>query len=191
MPQSPQFPIVVIHAHPRPRLSRCDRPIAAALATLPQIEIRQLYRDYVDYDVDVVTEQRALAHAETIVLHYPVRGYSVPALLKLWLDLVLEPGWAYGPGGTALRGKSLLVVASAGGQAEGYGPDGVHNHPFEDFLLPLRQTATLCGMEWLPPVVLFDADNADDATLALHLAEICQRLGLPAPADFHPGEVAA
>jgi len=177
----PQPPIVVIHAHPRPRRSRANRPIAESLAAMPQVQVRHIYHDYVDYDVDVVAEQRALARAETIVLQYPVRWYSVPALLKLWIDLVLEPGWAYGPGGTALRGKSLLVVASAGGQADGYGPDGVHGHAFEDFLLPLQQTASLCGMDWLAPVVLYDADNADEPMLARHLAEICERLGLPQP----------
>jgi glutathione-regulated potassium-efflux system ancillary protein KefF len=106
----------------------------------------------------------------------------VPALLKLWMDLVLEAGWAYGPGGTALRGKSLLVVATTGGLAEAYTPEGVHGHPIEDFLLPLQQTAALCGMTWLAPAVLHDADNADDFTLARHLADIHERLGLPEPA---------
>ncbi|CAN7522010.1 Glutathione-regulated potassium-efflux system ancillary protein KefF [compost metagenome] len=170
-------PIVVIYAHPLPSRSRVNRPLADALAALPQVQVRDLYRNYVDYDIDVVAEQRVLSVSDTIVLQFPVRWYSVPALLKLWLDEVLEPGWAYGPGGTALRGKSLLAVVSTGGTADAYGPDGTHGHPIGDFLLPLEQTALLCGMNWLPPVVLHDANNADAQVLAEHIAHVCGRLG--------------
>ncbi len=173
-------PIVVIYARPTPSRSRVNRPLADALAALPQVQVRDLYRSYVDYDVDVVAEQRVLSVSDTIVLQFPVRWYSVPALLKLWLDEVLEPGWAYGPGGTALRGKSLLAVVSTGGTADAYGPDGTHGHPIGDFLLPLEQSALLCGMNWLPPVVLHDANNADAQALAEHIAHVCGRLA-PAP----------
>ena len=117
------------------------------------------------------------AAADTVVLQYPVHWYSVPALLKLWLDEVLEYGWAYGPGGTALRGKSVLAVASTGGTFDSYGPEGNHGHPIEAFLLPLEQTARLCGMDWLPPLVLHDADNTDAHVLAGHIAHVCRRIG--------------
>lgn len=179
-----ESPIAVIYAHPTPGRSRVNRPLADALASLPQVQVRDLYRFYVDYDIDVVAEQRVLAVADTVVLQFPVRWYSVPALLKLWLDEVLEHGWAYGPGGTALRGKSLLAVVSTGGSADAYGPDGNHGHPIGEFLLPLEQTALLCGMSWLPPVVLHDADNADAQALADHIAHVCGRLGAGAePAE--------
>ena len=50
-----------------------------------------------------------------IVLMHPIQWYSMPALLKLWLDEVLTYGWAYGPGGSALKGKDLWLVATTGG----------------------------------------------------------------------------
>ncbi len=175
--------IVVIYAHPTPRRSRANRPLAEALDGLPQVQVRDLYGRYVDYDIDVVDEQRALSTAEMIVLQYPVRWYNVPALLKLWLDEVLESGWAYGPGGTALRGKSLLVMASTGGHADSYTPEGNHGHTIDEFLLPLEQTAQLCGMTWLPPVVLHDADNVDTARLAEHIEHAVRRLHAPAAAS--------
>ncbi|MEN7531272.1 MULTISPECIES: NAD(P)H-dependent oxidoreductase [unclassified Cupriavidus] len=172
-------PIVVIYAHPAPRQSRVNHPLAEALAQLPHVEVRELYKRYVDYDIDVVAEQRLLSTAETVVLQFPVRWYSVPALMKLWLDEVLEVGWAFGPGGTALRGKSMLVVVSTGGHADAYGPDGVHGHPISDFLLPLEQTALLCGMTWLSPVVLHDADRADTDAVALHIEHVARHLAPP------------
>ena len=54
-------------------------------------------------------------------------------------------------------------------------------------MLPLEQTALLCGMNWLPPVVLHDADNADAQALADHIAHVCGRLGT----DAMPAEVRA
>ncbi|MGE8366389.1 glutathione-regulated potassium-efflux system oxidoreductase KefF [Cupriavidus basilensis] len=170
-------PILVIYAHPRPHLSRVNRPLATALESLPDVTVHDLYSSYTDYDIDVVAEQRALARASTLVFQFPVQWYSVPALLKLWLDEVLESGWAYGPGGTALRGKSLLVVASTGGHADSYGPDGAHGHSIEEYMLPLEQTAVLCGMNWLPPLVLHDANQADARTLADHIGRVSGVLG--------------
>lgn len=170
-------PILVIYAHPRPHLSRVNRPLAAALESLPGVTVHDLYSSYTDYDIDVVAEQRALARAGTLVLQFPVQWYSMPALLKLWVDDVLESGWAYGPGGTALRGKSMLVVASTGGHADSYGPDGTHGHSIEEYMLPLEQIAVLCGMSWLSPLVLHDANQADAQALADHIGRVTGVLG--------------
>jgi len=165
-------PIVVIYANPMPRHSRINRPLAAALAALPGVQMRDLYARYTDYDIDVVAEQRALSTANAVVLQFPLRWYSVPPLLKLWIDEVLESGWAFGPGGTALRGKSLMVLASAGGSADAYSEQGSHGYDIERFLLPLEQTARLCGMDWLPPLMLLDANHADAATLEEHIVRV-------------------
>lgn len=44
-----------------------------------------------------------------------MQWYSVPPLLKLWMDKVLSHGWAYGHNGIALRGKSLMWAVTTGG----------------------------------------------------------------------------
>ncbi len=44
-----------------------------------------------------------------------MQWYSVPPLMKLWMDKVLSHGWAYGHNGIALRGKSLLWAVTTGG----------------------------------------------------------------------------
>ena len=81
--------------------------------------------------IDVEAEQRALAASRLVVWQHPIYWYSVPALLKLWFDKVLAYGWAYGEGGTALRGKHCLWVATTGGdRPTGTRPRGMHAHPF-------------------------------------------------------------
>ena len=96
----------------------------------------------------------------------------MPPLLKLWLDEVLAFGWAYGPGGTALRGKDLWLVATTGGPEDSYRPDSYNRYFFDAFLPPYEQTAALCGMRFLPPLLLHGAHKASDA----ELARACRRV---------------
>src|SRR5580765_7024774 len=100
----------------------------------------------------------------------------MPPLLKLWLDEVLAFGWAYGPGGTAVRGKDLWLAATTGGPEESYRPDSYNRYLFDAFLPPYEQTAALCGMRFLPPLLLHGAHRAVDAEIAAHLAIYTDRL---------------
>lgn len=51
--------ILVIYAHPAPRRSRANKPLARALASLPGVAMHDLYRQYPDFDIDVRVEQEA------------------------------------------------------------------------------------------------------------------------------------
>ena len=130
--------------------------------------MRDLYALYPDYLIDVAVEQAALAAAKLVVWQQPIRWYSMPPLLKLWLDDVLTFGWAYGPDGNALRGKDLWLVASTGGPEDSYRPDSYNRYFFDAFLPPYEQTAALCGMRFLPPLILHGAHKASEAELAAH-----------------------
>jgi glutathione-regulated potassium-efflux system ancillary protein KefF len=89
---------------------------------------------------------------------------------------VLAFGWAYGPGGQALRGKDVWLVASTGGPEDSYRPDSYNRYFFDAFLPPYEQTAALCGMRFLPPLVLHGAHRTSDADLAAHAATYAQKL---------------
>ncbi|MBL8324788.1 MAG: NAD(P)H-dependent oxidoreductase [Rubrivivax sp.] len=174
--------ILVIAAHPTLEHSRASRALLAVLpphapaAADRRIEVRDLYALYPDYFIDVAAEQQALAAARLVVWLHPVHWYSMPPLLKLWLDDVLAFGWAYGPGGRALHGKDLWLVASTGGDEASYRPGGHNRHTFDAFLPPYEQTARLTGMRWLPPLVLHGAHRVTEAALATHAERFRQRL---------------
>jgi glutathione-regulated potassium-efflux system ancillary protein KefF len=171
--------ILIIAAHPQLEHSRVTRALmkaAAAAADPSRIELRSLYALYPDYLIDAQAEQAALQAARLVVWLHPVHWYSMPPLMKLWLDEAFAFGWAYGPGGEALRGKDLWLVASTGGPEQSYRPDGYNRYFFDAFLYPYEQTAALVGMRWLPPLVLHGAHRADDAELAAHAALFVQRL---------------
>jgi glutathione-regulated potassium-efflux system ancillary protein KefF len=174
--------ILVIAAHPQLEHSRTTRRLmqaaeqAAAQSEEPRIAVRDLYALYPDYLIDVPTEQAALAAARLVVWLHPVHWYSMPPLMKLWLDEVFAFRWAYGPGGHALHGKDLWLVASTGGPESSYRPDSYNRYFFDAFLHPYDQTAALTGMRWLPPLLHHGAHRADDTLLAAHAELFAERL---------------
>lgn len=170
--------ILVLTAHPQMAHSRVTRALmhAAAGAAPERVDVRDLYALYPDYLVDVASEQSALAKARLVVWLHPVHWYSMPPLMKLWLDEVFSFGWAYGPGGQALRGKDLWLATSTGGAEDSYRPSGHNRYFFEDFLHPYEQTAALAGMRWLPPLVLHGAHRVSQTELQAHAAVFSQRL---------------
>jgi glutathione-regulated potassium-efflux system ancillary protein KefF len=180
--------VLVLVAHPDLRTSRVNRRLhdtARRMASLPagaHIEVRDLYRLYPDYAIDVAAEQAAAARADLIVWQHPIQWYAMPALMKLWLDEVLTHGWAYGRDGQALAGKSLWLVLSTGGREQAYSPSGYNRYFFDAFLPPYEQTAALCGLRFLPPLLLHGAHAVERAELDAHVNTFAERLaGWPRP----------
>ena len=166
----------VLAAHPDWRESKVNRQLVEAARSVPGVVVQDLYGRYPDYDIDVAAEQASAQAADLVVLLHPIQWYSMPPLMKLWLDDVLRYGWAYGRGGTALQGKDLWLVATTGGPESSYHPQGYNRYFFDAFLPPYEQTATLCGMRFLPPLLLHGAHRASPAELEAHVAVFRSRL---------------
>ncbi|WP_406663177.1 NAD(P)H-dependent oxidoreductase [Gallaecimonas sp. GXIMD1310] len=145
--------ILMISGHPDLSRSHTNqRIIANTQAALPEMTVRCLEQLYPDGVIDVAAEQAALLAADVVVLQFPFYWYSVPALLKKWLDEVLSYGFAYGSEGTKLQGKSLQLSLTIGGPAEAYTALGYNHFSIEQLLRPLEQTSYLTGMHYAPPV---------------------------------------
>lgn len=142
------------------------RRLIAAPQGVEGVSFRDLYELYPDLDVDVEAEQAALTAHDVIVVQHPIYWYSAPPLVRQWQDLVLEHGWAYGEGGTALEGKSTFHAVSAGGRPEAYSAEGMNRYPLADFLRPFEQTAHLCHMTWWPPFVVYGTHRRSDEDIA-------------------------
>lgn len=168
--------ILVIYAHPAPHRSCINHLLIEAAKDLPNVQIHDLYETYPDFHIDIPREQELLAAADLVIFQHPIQWYSMPSLLKEWVDVVLENGWAYGPGGTSLHGKDYWLVATTGGTTDSYQHTGYHRYPFSAFLPPFEQTARLCGMRWLAPHILHGAHQIDERVIAKHVAMYVERL---------------
>lgn len=99
----PATRILVLFAHPAFERSRVHRRLVAAARAQHGVTIHDLYEAYPDFDVDVRREQELLLAHDLIVLQHPFYWYSTPPLVKQWIDLVFEYGWAYGARGRRVR----------------------------------------------------------------------------------------
>lgn len=156
--------ILIVYAHPYPRHSRTNRAMLQALEDLPGVQVRSLYDLYPDFHIDVAAEQAALADASLIVWQHPMHWYGAPPLFRLWMDKVLEHGWAYGVGATVLRGKDLMWTVTTGGAADDF--TRCADTDLAVLGQPLRSAAELCGMQWLPPYAVHGAVTLDASELA-------------------------
>lgn len=161
--------ILVLFAHPAQRKSSINTAMAARARAVDGVTFVDLYAEYPRFSIDVDREQRRLIEHDVIVFQFPVFWYSTPALLKQWQDLVLEYGFAYGPQGKKLAGKHTLACITTGGSSSDYTADGGNRRVVDHFLYPLEQTAILCGMEYLPPFVLYSANHLDDDGAQHHI----------------------
>lgn len=146
--------ILVLFAHPKFEKSRANQALVRAIRDLPGLTFHDLYEQYPSFQVDVAREQSLLLEHDIVIWHHPIYWYSCPPLLKQWLDLVLEVGWAYGKGGEQLKGKYVFNAVTSGGSREVYQTDGRNRYTLKQFLAPFDQTAWLCHMHYLPPFAL-------------------------------------
>lgn len=135
---------------------------------------------------DVKSEIEKLLWADTLILQFPLWWFSMPAILKGWVDRVFAYGFAYGVGehsdrrwgdrygeGT-LAGKRAMLIVTAGGWEEHYAARGV-NGPIDDLLFPINHGILYYpGYDVLPPFVAYSTDRFNEARFeaaAKHLRE--------------------
>lgn len=77
------------------------------------------------YSDAVLAEQARIERHQAIALVFPVWWWSMPAMLKGWIDRVWNRGWAY-DGGKLTLARGLMLGVAAGSarsyQGKGYGP---------------------------------------------------------------------
>ncbi|AZC18850.1 MULTISPECIES: NAD(P)H-dependent oxidoreductase [Pseudomonas] len=129
---------------------------------------------------DIQGELDKLLWADLLILNFPVYWFSVPAMLKGWIDRVLVSGVCYGgkrfydQGG--LVGKKALLSLTLGGREHMFGQGAIHG-PLEDMLRPLlRGTLAYVGCQVLEPFVAWHVPYISQDAREGFLAQYRQRL---------------
>jgi NAD(P)H dehydrogenase (quinone) len=129
---------------------------------------------------DIQQELDKLLWADLLILNFPLYWFSVPAMLKGWIDRVLVSGVCYGGkrfydhGG--LSGKKALVSLTLGGREHMFGDGAIHG-PLEDMLRPLlRGTLAYVGFEVLAPFVAWHVPYISDEARGAFLSSYAERL---------------
>ena len=164
--------ILILFAHPAIHKSRVNRELIKPLQNIEGITFHDLYETYPNFYIDIKKEQKLLMQHDVIVMMHPFYWYSLPSILKEWLDLVLEHGFAYGNDGSALNTKKLISVITTAGSHHSYQSTGSNRYTILQLLAPLMQTAFLCQLEYLPPFVIHDTLHLTSEDIAKHTQDL-------------------
>lgn len=146
--------ILILFAHPLYEKSLANRILVDHIPKSLDVTFHDLYEAYPEFDIDVKREQALLEGHDVIIWQHPMFWYGCPPLLKQWIDMVLEYGWAYGKNGNTLAGKIIFQAVTTGGKKENYSKMGRDHFTIPELLQPFCQTAEVCKMTYLPPFVV-------------------------------------
>ncbi len=140
-------------------------------------QMEQLYAcEHRTFEPVLQAEMDKLAKADVVNFNFPLWWFSVPAILKGWVDRVFAMGFAYG-GNTgiyeegAFPGKKAFITVTTGGPAHFYEPGGP-NGDINDILFNINHGIFyFTGMQALPPFVVFGASRLSDEDRQLKLDE--------------------
>jgi NAD(P)H dehydrogenase (quinone) len=142
---------------------------------------------------DIMLEQQKLRDCELLILQFPLWWFSMPAILKGWVDRVMSMGFAYGGGKWydegGLKGRRAMLSLTTGGPEAVYGPRGINGH-MDEILFPIQHGILyFCGFEVLPPFISWSPAHRSDEERKAGLEAYRQHLlGLDSvrPLAFHP-----
>ncbi|UVK81367.1 NAD(P)H-dependent oxidoreductase [Pseudomonas sichuanensis] len=127
---------------------------------------------------DVLAEQARIARADTLVLVYPIYWWSLPALLKGWVERVFSNGWAFDYHADSklikkLDGLTVHLVGVAGADAGTFERHGYNQamatqieHGIFDY----------CGAEVLSTTLLTDSEIQDNHANLERARQLGERL---------------
>ncbi len=176
---------LVILSHPYFARSNAIKALQQTAERLPDVTVRNLEALYGDDTsaFDIAAEQAAAEAADRIVFLFPIHWFNLTPMLKAYLNEVWTYGWAFGPTGTALQGKALQAVVTAGASEHTYSAEGLIESSIDEVLTPLKASALYVGMDYLPPLAFFQAMGADARTIAGFEAQLRSALAEAALAD--------
>ncbi|GHE32030.1 NAD(P)H-dependent oxidoreductase [Sphingobacterium griseoflavum] len=164
--------VLLLAFHPRLEASHVNRFLLNTLREHPHIEVKDMYELYPDFNIDVNKEQQDLLQADLVIVQHPFFWYAAPPLIKQWIDLVLEHGWAYGTNGDKLKGKQIMHLVSSGGGFEDYCQQGKNLYTYTELLRPFELTYKFCQMQQLPTYVVPLANKIAQIDLEQHAQQV-------------------
>jgi len=137
---------------------------------------------------EVAAEQAKLLWADAVIFQFPLWWYTMPAILKGWVDRVYAYGFAYGVGEHSdthwgdrfgqgvMAGKRAMLVVTTGGWASHYSARGI-NGPMDDLLFPIQHGILFYpGFDVLPPFVVHRTGKVDADAYARITEDLGRRL---------------
>ena len=142
---------------------------------------------------DITAEVEKLLWCDLLILQFPLWWFSMPAIMKGWIDRVFVNGAIYGSGRRydtgGLTGRRAMVVTSTAAYPGMCAPDGLVG-ALDVILWPIQNgTLAYAGCKVLPPFVSWSVNFVDEAARRRYLDDYAERLRqieTTEPLFFHP-----
>jgi len=146
------------------------------------------YRGAGEVPRDVVAEQERVDRADRLILVFPMYWWSMPALLKGWIDRVFTGGWAYDASPDAaqfglLERLTVDLIIVAGDDVESFERHGIR----EAVRIQIeRGIIEYSGAIHGATDYIFESDTQDAGILAAELREVSARVATRAAVVVAP-----
>ncbi|MFF4696270.1 NAD(P)H-dependent oxidoreductase [Streptomyces chattanoogensis] len=131
---------------------------------------------------DIAAEQEKVRWSDAVILQFPMWWFSVPAILKGWIDRVFTNGFAHGPAVPppysegALGGRRALLSTTIGARESAFSDRGIHGS-LAEVLHPLQHGVFwFTGMAPLDPFAVYSTIDLPQERFAAVKREYGRRL---------------
>jgi NAD(P)H dehydrogenase (quinone) len=144
-------------------------------------QIEEKYATEIDgFSADIKAEIEKLFWCDILIFQFPLWWFSLPGILKGWVDKVFASGQIYGDGrwydNGVLKGKKAMLSLTTGGRLTMYTEIGI-NGDINSILYPINHgILRFVGFDVLPPFISFGINQINDDRTKGYLEEYKDRL---------------
>jgi NAD(P)H dehydrogenase (quinone) len=129
---------------------------------------------------DILIEQEKLKWCDFLILQFPLWWFSMPAIMKGWVDRVFAMDFAYTKGQWynegMLQGRKAMLSVTTGGAQHMFTNTGIHG-PIDDILFHIHHGMLYyVGFQVLPPFIVWQPGRFPDVERKKYIEEYRQRL---------------
>ena len=152
------------------------------------------------FSIDVQAEIDKVMACDALIFQFPLWWFSLPAILKGWVERVFAAGVAYSGGrwfeNGVFKGKRAMLSLTTGGPESMFSPDGL-NGDIHKLLYPINHGIfRFVGFDVLPPFISWQPAHVEASQRANYLEQYGARLRTlwvdspieyPSLSEFIPG----
>jgi len=133
-----------------------------------------LYRGKGEVPDDIVGEQKRIDRADRLILVFPMYWWSMPAMLKGWIDRVFVGGWAYDTASASgvtgmLQRLTIDLLIVAGDDEESFRRHGI---PQAIHTQIERGVIEYCGARHGSTTYIYESDSKDRDLISSEIREL-------------------
>ncbi len=155
---------LVLFAHPYFEYSTANVELIKVYEGVENLEFKDLYEEFPDFHIPTFRERKRIRDYERLIFHFPLIWFSLPPLLKLWIDEVFDMTWT-AQVNHPLQNKDALIIVTVGGKEEKYKAGGLYGSTVSELLASLTLSLKVNHIEVTEVIEIYDSDDLEKEQL--------------------------